>query len=171
MRNDWAKVRPSFVLASLACLVLLPSSAHIGDFAAARVAYRYEQSRSLSVLDRQGSQELGRLGRSAYALTFPQVLSLPKTRRSFEQSLAALEKIRPKIVPELLPLIDLRIAENHAVLGKLEARSNSLAHAADHLRVAQDLLRSLGWQDVSESTLNELADRQIRPAGRSELQR
>jgi len=171
MRRESTKIRPSFLLSLLACLVLLPGTGYLGYLATARIAYRYEQSKSFSALDRQEARKLQQLGQSAYALGLPQLLSLPKTPRSFEQSLAALEKTRSKIAPELLPVVDLKIAENHAVLARFEAQSNNLDQAAAHRRAAQDLFRSLGWQDVSERTLNELADRRIHPDGRIELRR
>lgn len=171
MGKEWAKVRLSFVLSFLACLVLLPVSGYLGHLAAARIAYRYEQSKSFNALGRQDAQVLRRLGETAYALNLSQVLLLSKTKASFERSIYILQEMRPKAAPELWPIFDLRIAEDHAVLARVEGQANKSAQAAAHRRHAQDMLRSLGWQDVSESMLEGLADRQLKSGVRSEREK
>lgn len=161
MAKQWAKVRPSFLLSFLACLVLLPLSEYVGNLAATKVTFRYQQSKSFGTLGRQDAQELRHLGETAYGLELSRLLLLSKTKPSFEQNLDALQKMRSKAAHELWPLINLQVAEDHAVLARLEEQANNSAQAAGHRQIAEDLLRSLGWRDVSESALNQLADREL----------
>jgi len=161
MAKEWAKVRLSFVLSFLACLVLLPTGAYVGYLAAARIVFRYEQSKSFKTIDRSDAVELRRLGETAYAFSLSQVLQLRKTEESLRQAIEVLDKLRPKAADEFWPIIDLRLAEDHAAVARIEERANNTAQAAAHLRIAGDLLHSLGWRDVSESALNQLADRKL----------
>jgi len=162
MANEWARVRVSFVLSFLACLALLPAGAYVGYLAATRIAFRYEQWKSLGALPRQDAQQLRRLGETAYALNASYVVLLSKTKASFERNISVLQQLRPKAVPELWPIIDLQVAEDHATLARLEQEANGPVQAADHRRIAQDMLGSLGWQDVSDTVLEEIADNQLR---------
>jgi len=161
MGKGWAKVRLSFVLSLLACLALLPLGGYVGYLVAARIAFRYEQSKSFSALGRQDSQELRRIGETAYAFSISQLLVLEKTLVPLERHIGVLEKLRPKAAYEFRPIVDLRLAEDHAAVARLEEQGNNSAQAAGHRRAAQDLLRSLGWRDISENALNQLGDRQL----------
>ena len=166
MGNEWAKVRPSFVLSLMVSLLLLPLCAYLGYLATARIAYRYEQSKSFGTLGRQDAQELRQIGETAYAFSLSHILLLEKTQGSLEQNIGVLEKLRPKAAHEFWPIIDLRLAEDHAVIARIEEQANNSAQATGHRRVAEDLLHSLGWQDVSENALNQLADKQLQSSVR-----
>ena len=161
MGKEWAKVRVSFVLSFLACLVLLPTGAYIGYLAAARIAFRYEQSKSFKTLDRRDAVELRRVGETAYAFSLSQVLQLRKKEESLRQDIEVLDKLRPKAAHEFWPIIALRLAEDHAAVARIEEQARNSAQAAGHRQIAGDLLHSLGWRDVSESALNQLADRKL----------
>ncbi len=158
MGKEWATVRLSFVLSLLGCLALLPAGGYIGYLAAARIAFRYEQSKSLG---KQDAEVLRRIGETVYSFSVSQLLVLEKTRGLLEQHITALEKLRPKAVQEFRPIIDLRLAEDHATIARLEERANNSSEATSHRRIAEDLLQSLGWRDISENALNQLADRQL----------
>jgi len=161
MGKEWAKVRLSFVLSLLACLALLPLGGYVAYLVAARIAFRYEQLKSFSTLGRQDSQELRRIGETAYAFSVSQLLVLEKTQWPLERHIGVLEKLRPKAAHEFSPIIELRLAEDHAAVARLEEQANNFVQAAGHRRIAEDLLHSLGWRDVSENALNQLGDRQL----------
>jgi len=162
MDKEWARVRLSFLLSFLACLVLLPAGGYIGYLAAGRIAFRYEQSKSFKTLGRRDAEELRRIGETAYALSVSRVLQLQKTEGSLRQDIEVLDKLRPKAAHEFWRIIDLRLAEDHAGVARIEEQANNSAQAAGHRRIAEDLLQSLGWRDVSENALNQLADRRLR---------
>jgi len=161
MGKEWAKVRLSFVLSFLAVLLLLPVCAYLGYSAGAKINYTYLRSKSFSSLGRQNSQELRHLGETAYAFELSQIL-LRSPEASFQQNISIVQELRPKAPHELWPIVDLRIAQDHAVIARLEQQANNPAEAARHHQLAQDLLRSLGWGDVSENLLNKMADKQLR---------
>ena len=48
------------------------------------------------------------------------------------------------------------------MLARLEHKSGGSTVAAGHQQSAKALVLSLGWQDVSDGALNNLADRQLR---------
>ena len=161
MGQRWAAVRPSFLLSLLLVLLLLPACAYVGYLAGARIGYHYQESKYARTLTKQGVPELRPLGETAYAFELSHVLLLQKKKASFEQQIAVLQEMRPNAARELWPIIDLRVAEDHVVLARLGEQAHIPDQAAVHRRIAEDLLRSLGWQDVSENMLNGVADRQL----------
>jgi hypothetical protein len=154
-----AAVRPSFVLSLAAVLVLLPGCAYLGYLAGVRVGYIYQQSKPVPGLTKQEVADARKLGQTLFSIETSKVLT--RNEASLPASILSLQKIRRTAPPELWPIIDLRIAEDLATRARLEEQARKFSEAAEHRRVAQELLRSLGWQDVSEGAVNIVADREL----------
>jgi hypothetical protein len=72
-----------------------------------------------------------------------------------------LETIRSSKRLELRPVLDLQIAADYVEMARLEQEAGNKAMADRHRQMAEDLLHSLGWRDVSGETMARLTHGQI----------
>jgi len=70
-------------------------------------------------------------------------------------------RVRRQAAQELWPMIDLRLAKDYAVMTSLDKQGGNLTLEAEHRKSATDLLRSLGWQDVSEGVIVAVGDEEV----------
>jgi len=141
-------------------ILIFAGCAYCGYRAAIRIVYPRQQSGWFSSLDRREASHLRQLGESASAYNYS-VLSISNTPSSLQKSVSNLNEIRQNAPEELWPIVDLRLAKNYAMMARLEQQTDSSVAAADHKQRAGDLLRSVGWQDISDEQLMALADRQL----------
>jgi hypothetical protein len=144
-------------LALLVCL----GFGYLGRLCATRLVYQYKQSTWFSSLGRQDAEQLRRTGQTALAISVSSLM-IQNTTSSIQHNVNNLAKIRGKAPQELGPILDLRLAKDYAMLVRLEQQAGNQSAAAGHQQSAQALLRSLGWKDVSENDVANLADLQLR---------
>jgi hypothetical protein len=129
------------------------------------LAIRYFQSRAFnSVL---GPQEAAHFRGCADTLLYLDLLLVltPKNEPSLEQSINSLGALRSKAPADVIPLIDLQIARDNAIIARLAQTSNNPADSLAHNQQAATLLKSIGWQDVSEPVLANIAGQQLKHWG------
>lgn len=124
------------------------------------VVYRQQQRIWFSTLDRRDAERLRQIGQACLAYSLS-ALTIQNTPASVHGNINHLAKIRKSAPPELWPVFDLRAAKDYAMMARLEQRAGDLGGAAGHKRQAADLLRSIGWQDVSDDALARLADKEL----------
>jgi hypothetical protein len=163
------KVRRIGVWFSLA-LAILVFSAWLGSKLGARVAvyrYRSAQSRSLGTLSASEHAHLesvlDELQSIAFLrLTFLITLNDDKPKITIPEQLGKIDAFRGKVnTAEAKPVMDMNLALADVVAAIAEERRNNKDRAADDIRSAQALYRSLGWRDYSEETLKVLAQREL----------
>jgi hypothetical protein len=137
----------------------------LGIFVAAWGTYQFEQSRWLASLSREQGKQVLSLRQTLFAAQ-PTAGSTPD---AFANDLSRLQTIRRRAPQEAQPILDLRIAADHAVLARLDQDANDPAGAAAQAGAAQALLRGLGWKSTSEAILSELADRRLHGAVMKEV--
>ncbi len=141
-------------------ILIFAGCAYCGYRAAVRIVYQRQQSGWFSSLDRRDADRLRQFGESALAYNLS-VLLIQNTPSSLQKNVNNLGRIRQNAPEELWPVVDLRLAEDYAMMARLEQQADSAVASADHKERAEDLLRSLGWQDVSDEQLMALADWQL----------
>jgi len=134
---------------------------YLGYFGAVRIAYRHKQSTWFSSLEKQDAERLRQNSQTLLALGLSNLL-IQNTPSALQNNLRSLAQIRSTARQELWPIIDLRFAEDYAMMARLEQRADNLEAAAAHQEAAKDLLRSLGWPDISDKAVADLADGQLR---------
>jgi hypothetical protein len=83
-------------------------------------------------------------------------------KKHLTDELAGLEALRRRSdAPEIIPVIDLEIGLAHVDAAMAEEQDNNQEAAAKHMKSAQTLFQSLGWQDRSEETLRAAAKREL----------
>jgi hypothetical protein len=69
--------------------------------------------------------------------------------------------IRNSKRPELRPILDLQTATDYMEMARLEQDAGNTTMADHHRQMAEGILHSLGWQDVSSETLAKLSHGQL----------
>jgi hypothetical protein len=144
-------------IALLICIVC----GYLAYFDAARIVYQYKQSTWFSTLEKQEAERLRETTRTTLALSLS-TMFIQNTASSIQNNVSRLAKIRKQAPQDLRPVLDLRLAKDYAMMARLEQRADNPTAAAEHQQAAKVLLVSLGWQDVSDSTVAGLADGQLR---------
>jgi glucose/arabinose dehydrogenase len=141
-------------------LLLFTVCGYVAYFASVRLAFRHQQSRSFAVLGAEDGPRFRRTVEVLHAFEMSRILTR-NTPDSLEQNIKYLVELRAKAPAEVIPIVDLRLATDHAVLSKLYESANKQTDAASHREIAQSMFRGLGWTDVSPSVVNEVADKQL----------
>jgi len=142
-------------------LVVCVGSGYLGYLAAVKIVYQYKQSTWFSSLEKQEAEQLRKTGQATLAFSLS-TLSIQNTPLSIQNNVGSLAKIRSKAPQELWPVLDLRLAKDYAMMARLEQQGGEQGAAAEHQQSAKALLRSLGWQDVSDKSMTDLAEGQLR---------
>jgi len=149
-----AAVRFPLVTSFCSGLVIFAGCAYLGGRAAEIVTYRWQKPRSFESLRKNNGQLRDDL------LTLQAVAFLKfseNTPSALQKNADYLETIRGSKRPELRPVLDLQIATDYVGMARLEQEAGSATVADRHRQVAEGILHSLGWQDVSSETLAKLA--------------
>ncbi|MFZ0136166.1 MAG: hypothetical protein WAK89_03855 [Candidatus Sulfotelmatobacter sp.] len=155
----------SFCIAS----AIFIASAYVADRVAFRISYRHGESAPLNSLGKQDEQELQTTLRTLSFLSETRIVTKyePSTANyhtALERAVPALEQLRSQAPERLRPIIDLQLATDYAAIARLEQG----AEASRAMELAQGLLNSLGWKDVSADALNRLAEHEVQPLRISE---
>ena len=152
--------------------LLFVSHFFLGTFVAAWGSYQYEQSRWFASLSQEQGKQLLELRETLLAAQSP-TRSTPEALR---RDISRLESLRRRAPQDAQAILALRIASDRALLARLflDGKSrdrnpgdgrprdgNDAGDANAQLEAARPLLRELGWKDVSDATLNELAERRL----------
>ena len=132
----------------------------LGTFVAAWGSYQYEQSRWVSSFNQEQGKLL--LDLRVTRLASGAARSTPD---SLEREISRLETLRRRAPQDVQPILALRIASDRALLTRLYRDAGNAAAAAAQSGAASSLLRGLGWKDVSEVTLSEVAERRLQNIG------
>jgi hypothetical protein len=142
-------------------IVVFAGCAYGGYQVAVRTVYHERQSTWFKSLGTQEADRLRKAGQTAFAYSVS-VLLIQNSLSSLRGNVSSLGRIRAIAPQELWPILDLRLAMDYAMMARLEEQGNNTSAALGHKRRAADLLRSLGWQDVSDDSLTAIAERQFR---------
>lgn len=147
---------PLFTSFYVGTMVLVAAGA-VGYRLSVRIAYHNRESIAFSSLGPHDAEQLRSTVETLAAVGTADVLArLPQA--SLKQNIDSLQMVRRQAPPELWPVVDLQLAESYAAMTNFEQPSESMA--ANRQKIS-DLLRSLGWQDVSQETLNQMAERAL----------
>jgi hypothetical protein len=144
---------------SIHIALLFVSHFFLGTIVAAWGTYQYEQSRWFSSLNQERSKLLLDLRVAQLASKGGLVQNTPE---SLQRDLLRLETIRRRAPREVAPLVDLRIAADHALLARRYLLRNDIGAANAQSEAARSLLNELGWKDTSDATLRKLAERRLK---------
>lgn len=139
-------------------LVIFASCADLGYYAASKTTYRWRKPSSFESLRKQNEQlgsdllTLQEVGFSRFSEDAPSAL---------QKNADYLKTARGSKRPELRPVLDLQIATDYVEMARLERQTDNTGAADNHQQMAEGILHSLGWQDVSRETLAKLTQNQI----------
>jgi len=154
-----AAVRFPLVTSFCGGLVIFAVCTYLGHRGAETVTYRWRKPRSFVSLRKQNDQQLRGDLLTLQAVAFS---------KFSEDSPSALQKnadyfrtIRDSKRPELRPVLDLQVATDYVGMARLEQEAGNATMADRHRQMAEGILHSLGWQDVSSETLAKLTHGQL----------
>lgn len=140
----------------------------LGTFVAAWGSYQYEQSRWFASLSHEQGKQLLAIRETLLAAQSP-ARSTPDALR---RDIARLETLRWRAPQDAQAILALRIAADRALLARIFRDGNNrdgnnrdakdAAAASAQSEAARSLLRELGWKNISDATLSELADRRLK---------
>ncbi len=140
-------------------LVIFVGCAYLGGYGAEIVTYRWQKPISFKSLQKQGDGQLRADLLTLQALGFSKFSE--DTPSALQKNADYLGTIRSSKRPELRPVLDLQIATDYVEMARLEREAGDATMADRHRQMAESLLHSLGWQDVSSETLARLTHRQL----------
>jgi hypothetical protein len=132
---------------------------------AGRIVYQYKQSTWFASLGKQDADQLRETGQATLAIELSSML-IQNTPSSIQNNVDTVAKIREKAPRELWPVLNLRLAKDYVMEARLEQQAGDRKTANEHLESARALLRSLGWRDISDNALADLADAQLRSSSK-----
>jgi hypothetical protein len=141
-------------------LIIFAGCIYLGYLSTILVVSRYKQSTWFNSLGTQEAAHLRQQSLTLFAFRMSSIVQ--NTSPSVQNNVSSLAEIRSKAPQELWPILDLRLATDYAMMARLEQQAGNSGAAAGHQQSAKDLLRSLGWRDVSDEAVTDLADRQLR---------
>ncbi|MBV9437247.1 MAG: hypothetical protein JOZ44_14410 [Acidobacteria bacterium] len=153
-------MKQSAVSTFFVATVLFTSLACGSYVAALRLSSRYQRSHLFSTFGVEEGQRLRRVTQILLAFETSR-LTTKNSVDSLERNVVYVGELRDQAPEEVKPILELRLAIDHAVLSKLFEQANNRVDAATHKDRAQSLFRSLGWKDVSPQVLDELAQKQL----------
>jgi len=140
-------------------LVIFAACAFLGHRGAEIVTYRWQKPMSFESLKKQNDGQLRGDLLTLQALEFSK-FSEDKPA-SLQKNADYLQTVRSNKRPELRPVLDLQIATDYVGMARLEQDAGNVTMADLHRQMAESILRSLGWQDVSGETLAKLTHGQL----------
>jgi hypothetical protein len=159
---DWptmAAVKFPLVTSFCGGLVIFAACAYLGHRGAEIATYRLRKPRSFVSLRKQNDQQLRNDLLTLQAITFSQVRQdIPS---DLQKAADYLETIRGSQRAELRSVLDLQIATDYVEMARLERDAGNAASADHHRQMAEGILHSLGWQDVSAEKMAKLTRWQL----------
>ncbi len=140
-------------------LLIFGGCAYLGDRAAEIVTFRSRKPMTFESVKKQNNGQLRSELQTLQAVAFSQFSE--DTPLELQKSADYLESIRSTKQPELQSVLDLQIATYYVEMARLERDAGDVAAADHHRRMAEDILHSLGWQDVSAETMAKLTRWQL----------
>lgn len=151
-------------------LLILALSAWRGYVLGARVAvsrYRSAQRRGLGSLTSAEHahlenvlDELESIG--FFRLTFLASTNDDKLKQGLSERVSQFEDFGQGLkTAEAKPVFTMNLGLAQVVAAIVDEQSKNRERAASHMRSAQSLYQSLGWQDYSEDTLRAVAEREL----------
>jgi hypothetical protein len=135
-------------------LVIFAGCAYLGHRSAEIITYRWKKPMSFESLKKQNDSQLRDGLLTLQAVKYSQVRE--DTPLDLQKAADYLGTIRSKKPPELRPLLDLQIATDYVEMARLERDAGNTIPADRHQQMAECILHSLGWQDVSGETTAKL---------------
>jgi hypothetical protein len=139
-------------------LVIFAACAYLGGRAAEIITYRWRKPMTFEAVTRQNDTQLRDDLLTLQGITFSQVGK--DAPPDLQKAADYLGTIRSSKRPELRPVLDLQIATDYVEMARLEQEAGSTTMADRHRQMAEGILHSLGWQDVSSETVAKLTRRQ-----------
>jgi len=140
-------------------LVIFVGCAYLGGRAAEIVTYRWRKPMLFESLRKQNDGQLRDDLLTLQSLGFSKFNE--DTPSALQKDADYLGTIRSSKRPELRPVLDLRIATDYVEMARLEREAGDAAVADRHRQMAEGILHSLGWQDVSGEALAKLTHGQL----------
>jgi hypothetical protein len=132
---------------------------YFGHRAAEVITYRWKKPFSFVSLKKQNANQLRGDLLTLQAMEYSQVRE--DTPSDLQKAADYLGEIRNGKSPELTALLDLQIATDYVEMARLERDIGNTALADHHRQMADGILHSLGWQDVSDETTAKLTRWQL----------
>ena len=149
----------------------------LGTFVAVWGSYQYQQSRWFASLSQEQGKQLLALRETLLAAPSP----ARGTPDALQRDVSRLETLRRRAPQDTQAILMLRIAADRALLARIYRNENNrnrdnrnennrngnnrdandVGAAKAQSEAARSLLRELGWKDVSDATLSELAERRL----------
>lgn len=123
------------------------------------VTYRWRKPMSFEALKKQNDEPLRDDLLTLQAVGFSKVSE--DAPSALQKSADYLGTIRTSKRPELRPVLDLQTASDYVEMARLEREAGNTTTADRHQQMAEGILRSLGWQDVSNEKLAKLTHGQL----------
>ncbi|MGB9073094.1 MAG: hypothetical protein WCC22_10535 [Terriglobales bacterium] len=140
-------------------LVIFVACAYLGDRGAETITYRWHKPMSFESLKNQNHEQLREDLLTLQAVSFSQFTSgAPSDLQRAADYLATMRGGRQ---PEIAAIVDIQVATFDVEMARLEQAAGNATLADRHWKKAQDILVSLGWQDVSRETLARLTHAQL----------
>jgi predicted component of type VI protein secretion system len=140
-------------------LVIFAACAYLGHRAAEIATYRWQKPMSFESLKKQNDRQLRDDLLTLQGVKYSQVRE--DTPSDLQKAADYLGTIRSGKPPALRPLLDLQIATDYIEMARLEREAGNTIPADRHQQMAEGILRSLGWQDVSGGTTAKLTKWQL----------
>lgn len=140
-------------------LVIFAGCAYFGYRGAETVAYRWHRPMSFKSLENKNHEQLREDLLTLQAVSFSQFTD--DTPPDLQKAMDYLGTMRGGEHSEMAAVVDAQIATYDVEMARLEQAAGNTTLADRHWRKAQDILVSLGWQDVSRGTLARLTHAQL----------
>jgi len=135
-------------------LVIFAGCAYLGDRAAEVITYRWKKPTSFESLRKQNDTQLRDDLLTLQAVQHSQVRE--DTPSDLQKAADYLGTLRSSKRPELKQILDLQIAADYVEMARLEQEVGDATMAGRHRQMAEGILHSIGWRDVSGETMAKL---------------
>lgn len=140
-------------------LVIYAGCAYFGYRGAETVAYRWHRPMSFWSLENKNNEQLREDLLKLQAVSFSHFTN--DTPSDLQKATDYLGTVRGGEQSEIAAVVDAQIATYDVEMARLEQAAGNAISADRHWKRAQDILVSLGWQDVSRETLARLTHAQL----------
>lgn len=158
--SDNSSVKLPILSTFFATVLVFAGCGYVGFEAAGYISYRCKESVSFASLGPEEARQFRQVTQSLWGCASSGVVgvAVPKL---IPQQISYLQSLRATAPEDVRPILDLQIATDHAVLARFDEQSGKPADGATHREAARSFLRSLGWKDVSDGVLNDVAERAL----------
>jgi len=140
-------------------LVIFAGCAYVGYRGAAAATYRWRKPYSFESLKRQNEMQLRDNLLALQTVAFSQFRE--DAPASLQNAADYLRAVRRGKQPDVRSVLDLQIATCYVEMARLEGDAGNATAASRDQQMAENILHSLGWQDVSNEKLAQLTRREL----------